>query len=91
MEDNLQSLNLYPNPNAGIFIIDLNTGTTSEATVDIQIMNMVGQVVYLDRTKLSDGKLQKEVKLGNDIAAGTYFVRVLSGDQVFTGQITYEQ
>ena len=84
-------LKLYPNPNNGQFILDLNLGTSISTTVDVQIMNMLGQTVYMDRTGVMDGKLQEQVSLDKSVPAGTYLVRVTSGDQVFTKQIVYQK
>jgi len=84
-------LKLYPNPNNGQFILDLDLGSSINAGVDVQIMNMLGQVVYSDRTAVMDGKLHEEITLDKTTTAGTYFVRVTSGEQVFTGQIIYQK
>jgi len=84
-------LDIYPNPSNGQFVIELEMPDDVTGTADIQLMNTLGQSVYLDRTTIENGNLRQEVRFDNTIAAGTYFVRVIVGDKVFTGQIVYQQ
>jgi hypothetical protein len=81
---------IYPNPNAGVFVIDLETALP-DGEADVQILNMVGQVIYSIKSSVFNGALEQEIKFGTDVSAGTYFVRVLTGDKVFNGQIIYQK
>jgi cyclophilin family peptidyl-prolyl cis-trans isomerase len=59
------TVNIYPNPNRGIFYIDLPATAST-----IELVNMKGQVVYNAK---ASGKLQ--INLGSQ-AAGLYIMRV---------------
>jgi hypothetical protein len=84
-------LNLYPNPNRGDFIVELHFSDDANSEADVQVLNTLGQTIYLDRTAIVNGELMDEVKLDYGVAAGNYFVRVTVGDKVYTGQIIYQK
>ncbi len=84
-------LSLYPNPNHGDFVVDLHFSDDVNDQADVQVINTLGQTVYLNRTAVVNGKLMDEVKLEQGAAAGNYFVKVTVGDKVYTGQIIYQK
>jgi len=85
------SLQLYPNPGNGNFVIELALGENSSSEADVQIVNMFGQVIYMNRTAIVDGELKQEVQLDQNVPSGNYFVRVILEDQVFTGQVVIQK
>jgi len=93
MNEQLQKydLNLYPNPNDGQFVIQLQLNDDVNTQADIQINNVLGQSIYLDRKAIVNGELFAEVKFDATIPAGTYFVQVTVGDKVYRGQIVYQR
>jgi hypothetical protein len=84
-------LNLYPNPNGGQFVVALHVADNTNSEADVQITNMLGQNIYFDRTAIVNGELFAEVKFDAGVPGGTYFVRVMVGDKVYTGQIVYQK
>ncbi|NDC42992.1 MAG: T9SS C-terminal target domain-containing protein, partial [Chitinophagia bacterium] len=71
-------ITLSPNPNEGYFNLNGRLLTDAkEATVEI--VNMLGQVVYSSTTELVQGKLNHTVKLGDNISAGAYLIRITAG------------
>jgi uncharacterized repeat protein (TIGR03803 family) len=74
-------LNVYPNPNNGVFSIQssANLGRSS-----IEIYNILGQLVYSNILNLSKGS-DVEINL-NDKPAGIYFYRVISEDGNLLGE-----
>jgi hypothetical protein len=64
------SINVYPNPNNGLFIIDLNT------TSQVSITDALGQVVFNET--LSIGKQNLDIQ---NHASGIYFVKVIQQDK----------
>jgi hypothetical protein len=85
------NLKIYPNPNNGQFILDLDLREDNTVQVDIQILNMLGQSVYRDRTAAIDGKLREEVKFENNLTGGNYMLRVNAGDKIFSQQVIYQK
>jgi len=83
-------LQLFPNPTAGTFTLDLKLDDEENSQVIIQVLNMLGQVVYDETTSVTNGALQKEIQL-RDAANGMYMVKVTVGDEVFSSQISYQK
>lgn len=70
------SFSIYPNPNNGQFVLDVNTVS------NIQIYNSMGALVY-------QGKLQQgsnNIDLSNK-ATGVYIVRILTADKAISKKI----
>jgi len=71
-------MEIYPNPNNGRFM--LKVGTEKEMTLDIEIMNIQGQVVFRNRIHRSESFI--EVIDISDVAAGLYFIRIADGKSI---------
>jgi len=85
------SLNLFPNPTTGTFTLDLKLDDEENSQAIIQVLNMLGQVVYDETTSIANGALQKEIQLSDAAADGMYLVKVMINDQVFSSQINYQK
>lgn len=83
-------LSVFPNPAKGKFLIDLRLIDQETAAEKIEVLNLLGQVVYNKTSALVKGKLEEVIEL-SDAADGIYLVRVVVSDQVFTAQIIYRQ
>jgi len=71
-----KEINIYPNPTYGLLNIENVEGS------NIQILNMMGQVVE----SIENANMVNTVNM-NDYANGTYFVRVVNGNEVSTHKI----
>lgn len=71
------SFEVYPNPNPGAFSVRL-TGNTDQP-VQIEISDMSGRSVYMKNTGRLAGESVTPFNL--NIAAGVYFVKIISGDR----------
>ncbi|MBI3510209.1 MAG: T9SS type A sorting domain-containing protein [Bacteroidetes bacterium] len=68
---------VYPNPSNGIFIIQ------SPSTIDrVEVMNDLGEMIYSSESNSQS----VNVNLSSQ-AAGIYFVKILSGEKIFTEKI----
>ena len=85
------SLQIYPNPSDGRFMVDVNAEPGSSPAATIQVINATGQQVYQQGVPVSEGNLHREVELPGGIAAGIYFVKVTLSDRVYTRQIRYQK
>ncbi|HYV92570.1 MAG TPA: T9SS type A sorting domain-containing protein [Chitinophagales bacterium] len=90
-DETITSLKLYPNPANGNFIIELNAANTLETTANIQVINMLGQIVYTNQAAISNNRIVQEVKPDASVPAGNYFVRVAIGSKIYTGHIIYQK
>ena len=81
---------VVPNPNKGTFSVKGSMGVTSDEAVTMQISNMLGQVVYNNKTIAHNGRINEQVQLGN-MAAGMYLLSVRSAAGTNVYHIVIEQ
>ena len=75
-------ISLFPDPNRGTFTIKGNlSGKTTGKEVRIEVVDMLGKVVYKDITAVHDNNINKNITLGNNIPNGIYLLRI-KNDQV---------
>jgi hypothetical protein len=68
---------VYPNPSNGTFHIDMEVQAAQD--INIEVVDMIGNVVYNEQMHNVSGKFSKEIKLLN-VSAGIYFLK-LNADQ----------
>lgn len=71
-------IEVYPNPNHGKFM--LRVGVEEGKLVDVEIMNIQGQIVYRDRIQVSSSR-DESIDL-SDKPSGLYFIRVTDGGKM---------
>lgn len=69
----LTTLSVFPNPNQGVFSINIEH--TQEENAILRILDYTGKLVYEQKQELLEGKVQQEVFL-NHILSGVYLVQV---------------
>lgn len=69
---------VYPNPNNGIFNIDVQT--TNKTDLIIELMNIQGQIIY--RNNVKGVSIYKDQVNVSDFAKGIYFLRINTVDKV---------
>jgi len=71
---------MYPNPNNGNFTVtaDFNGAQPKEAT--IEVLNVVGQIVYTETVQMVNGSLKESVKLNSDLPNGMYILKLTAND-----------
>lgn len=69
-------LNVYPNPAADNFTVTLYN-TAFNGNVEIQVVNMVGQIIVAENITVEAGELNYTVQ-SNNLTAGMYLVKVIS-------------
>jgi hypothetical protein len=74
------SFNLTPNPNSGSFTV---TGTLSSGNKDVslEILDVIGQVVYRGTGAANNGALHQAINMDNGLANGTYMLHITNGDE----------
>ena len=78
------SMVVYPNPNNGTFSIDFSN---FEGEATYQLIDARGAVVETREINVMNGAT---MNFNHNLRAGTYFVRIISGDKVYVGQIVVE-
>jgi hypothetical protein len=82
IEDDLfsQTLELYPNPNKGIFFLRGDIGTSS--LVEIQVFSLEGKQVFEKQAFAPGGKLDELLSL-RGVADGMYMLRLRVNDRFY--------
>jgi hypothetical protein len=83
LSDNV-SLTIYPNPNKGVFTLNVNTTDVKELT--IKVMNLQGQTVYSKNNFDNITNVNEQIDLSNN-AKGIYFINVTSDKGVKTHKV----
>ena len=78
------SMAIYPNPNNGMFSIDFSN---IEGDATYEIIDVRGAVVETRSINVMNGAT---MNFSHNLDAGTYFVRIISGDKVYVEQIVVE-
>jgi Secretion system C-terminal sorting domain len=78
---------VYPNPSNGNFRLQVNGYENTDMTV--LITNAIGQVVYNSNIAVNETITVQDINL-SDLAAGTYTLKLVNGDNVTTRNIVIE-
>jgi hypothetical protein len=70
----------YPNPTTNKFILTIDS--EDETDVVVEVMNQFGTKVFTAR-----GSVHKNYSFGENFISGTYFVRVIQGNEIKTIQV----
>ena len=77
------TLNVYPNPNNGTFMVSAKTSTTAKSTATIQIIDMLGKVVAQVNAQNNNGTINTNINNSN-LKNGVYTVRIMVGNDIKT-------
>ncbi len=80
----LENLNIFPNPNDGMFILDMEVAGIQH--ISIEIFDVIGNVVYKNNIAEISGKFQKEMDLSRN-AKGTYCLQITTDKGVVNKKI----
>jgi hypothetical protein len=67
---------LHPNPNTGTFVIEGSFASATDAQALLEVVDMLGQVVYSSTATAINGRLNEEIQLGNNLANGMYLLNI---------------
>ncbi|MFM7667788.1 MAG: T9SS type A sorting domain-containing protein, partial [Bacteroidota bacterium] len=83
-DENSISVNLYPNPNNGIFEIE-SSGLTGDK-LNCKLFNIQGQLVSEFSLSVEDGKAKKTIEMSKKLASGTYYLGIYSDNKALIKQ-----
>jgi hypothetical protein len=75
----IQTMSLYPNPNSGIF--ELQIEGVKGAGLEAKLFNMQGQHIANFQLKSVNGKVKQTIELSPKIAAGSYYLGIYDEGQ----------
>jgi len=76
---------LYPNPNSGQFKLALSNLPLNQKG-EISITNLLGEAIYSTPVETTGSKFTQDINL-QGTPAGMYFVKVVTGSQVYTTRL----
>ncbi len=85
--DFINYLNIFPNPNTGEFIIEMNI--TKATDLEIKLLDVIGKVIYEEKLNKYVGAYQKSIYVG-DISKGIYNLQLLGGEGIINKKIIIE-
>jgi hypothetical protein len=80
----VSGMKIYPNPNKGIFNVELNLNFNSD--VEIMIFDMIGKVAFNDKSTTFSGNYKKEIDLSN-LAKGIYTANITVNGEIMRSKI----
>jgi len=80
---NSEIIKLYPNPNHGIFTIDLVEDNAEAQEHSISIINLMGQTIY--GGTIDSGELSKVIDMSSN-SPGTYIITLTMGHNIVTAK-----
>ena len=78
---------VYPNPNKGMFTLSYEVFDTED--LQIQVLNIVGNIIYSKEYKKVNGKFSKEINLSN-VANGIYSVEIKANKKIVRQKLIKE-
>ncbi len=85
--DFIDYLSIFPNPNTGEFIIEMNI--TKPTDLEIKLLNVIGQVIYQEKLNKYVGAYQKTIDV-SEYAKGIYNLQLLGGEGTVNRKIVVE-
>ena len=82
------NLNVYPNPNTGMFSIELNDNNSN--VLNLLIYNVIGKEVYSDKNITAGKQFTKKINL-EGLSNGIYFIRIDSKTNTYTQKIVIQK
>ncbi|MBX2905943.1 MAG: proprotein convertase P-domain-containing protein [Taibaiella sp.] len=74
-------IRMVPNPTSGEFVISGTFASTGNKDVSIEVIDMLGQVVYKGAAIAKMGQLNERVQLSNNLANGMYMLNVRTSEE----------
>jgi rRNA maturation protein Nop10 len=82
---------LVPNPNQGEFVVKGTLATETDEDVFVEVLDMLGQIVYKGHTVTKNGALNEKIKLSNTLANGMYMLNLRTATEAAVFHFVLEQ
>lgn len=79
------NLSVYPNPSNGNFSL-VGSNLKLDGKITIEVINVIGQGIYSQRSNISNGEISETILLGN-LSNGIYIVNINDGSKKITRRV----
>ena len=83
-ENKIGDIRIYPNPNQGTFTLNISTGT--DKTLNIRVMNALGEEIYSKDEVKVRGEFSQVISLTN-ASSGMLILQVNDGKETWQGRV----
>lgn len=83
----IKKLNIYPNPNTGMFNIELQL--VKQQDISLYLYNIAGQLVFSESNINYTGSFHKQINL-NRQGRGVYHLQIVTDNEVINKRVVYE-
>jgi hypothetical protein len=87
----LITLQLYPNPTNGQFVIKLHVPGNMNATAKIELVNLIGQTVATESGNISNGTLLKTMFIPSSLNNGMYILKIVANNRRYVERLIYQK
>ena len=84
---NDENINIYPNPNTGVFNIEINL--QKNTMLSIKLYQMTGQQVFAEAINNITGFYSRQIDMSKH-AKGLYYVQIVTDSGVLTRKVVYQ-
>lgn len=81
-------VNIYPNPNKGVFELEIDG--LSDSKVSGKLFNVAGQLVSSFELTAQNGKIKETIEMSKKLAAGTYYLGLYQDKKAVVKQFVKE-
>jgi len=82
---------IYPNPSNGEFF-NLNvTDVVDAETINVEIFDVFGKLVQVERLAVNDGNVNRIIELEGDLTSGVYLVNIVINGKVQTERLAIQR
>jgi hypothetical protein len=81
-------VNIYPNPNKGVFELEIDG--ISDSKVDGKLFSVTGQLVSSFELVAQDGKVKQTIEMSKKLAAGSYYLGLYQNGKAVVKQFVKE-
>jgi hypothetical protein len=78
------SMKIYPNPNNGMFTVEMSMMEVREGKVEVSVVNSIGQTVLQNEYVVTGGYFSQQLELDKNLPTGVYILKVALGKNVET-------
>jgi len=82
-----ENINIYPNPNTGQFILEMDL--QKNTSISIKLYQITGQFIFKEDISNANGIYSQQIDLSNH-AKGMYYVQIVTNNKVFTKKVIYQ-